>query len=95
MMATLADLVTIGELARRAGVATSALRYYEQLGLISSQRTAGGQRRYMAVVEDRSAEEERDLAQLQIGAMMDTAGVGLATFQYSRSRASSRGESMT
>jgi MerR family redox-sensitive transcriptional activator SoxR len=45
-MAKLADRVTIGELARRAGVATSALRYYEQLGLISSQRTAGGQRRY-------------------------------------------------
>src|SRR5260370_19139635 len=45
-MAELADRVTIGELARRAGVATSALRYYEQLGLISSQRTAGGQRRY-------------------------------------------------
>lgn len=45
-MAKLADRATIGELARRAGVATSALRYYEQLGLISSQRTAGGQRRY-------------------------------------------------
>ncbi len=37
----------------------------------------------MAVVEDRSAEEERDLAQSQIGALMDTAGVGLATFQES------------
>jgi PAS domain S-box-containing protein len=35
----------------------------------------------MAMVEDRSVEEERDLAQMQIGAMMDTAGVGLATFQ--------------
>ena len=45
-MASLADHATIGELARRAGVATSALRYYEQLGLISSARTAGGQRRY-------------------------------------------------
>jgi MerR family transcriptional regulator, redox-sensitive transcriptional activator SoxR len=45
-MAKLADHATIGELARRAGVATSALRYYEQLGLISSQRTTGGQRRY-------------------------------------------------
>ena len=33
----------------------------------------------MAVVEDRSAEEERDLAQLEIGALMDTAGVGVAT----------------
>lgn len=46
MMTKLADRVTIGEIARRAGVATSALRYYEQLGLISSQRTTGGQRRY-------------------------------------------------
>ncbi len=46
-------------------------------------RTPGGQRRYMAVVEDRSIEEERDLAQMQIGALMDTAGLGLATFQES------------
>jgi len=46
-------------------------------------RAVGGQRRYMAIVEDRSAEEERDLAQSQIGALMDTAGVGLATFQES------------
>ena len=46
-------------------------------------RTSDGQRRFMAVVEDRSAEEERDLAQMQIGALMDTAGVGLATFQES------------
>lgn len=45
-MSSLANRVTIGELARRAGVATSALRYYEQLGLISSERTPGGQRRY-------------------------------------------------
>ena len=39
-----------------------------------------GQRRFMGVVEDRSMEEERDLAQVQIGALMQTAGVGLATF---------------
>jgi MerR family transcriptional regulator, redox-sensitive transcriptional activator SoxR len=45
-MTKLANRVTIGELARRAGVAASALRYYEQLGLISSDRSAGGQRRY-------------------------------------------------
>lgn len=44
-------------------------------------RSPGGQRRYMAVVEDRSVEEERDLAQMQVGALMDTAGVGIATFQ--------------
>jgi PAS domain S-box-containing protein len=51
--------------------------------IVRSYRTVGGQRRTMAVIEDRSAEEERDLAQLQIGALMDTAGVGLATFQES------------
>jgi MerR family transcriptional regulator, redox-sensitive transcriptional activator SoxR len=45
-MTKLADRVTIGEFARRAGVAASALRYYEELGLICSERTAGGQRRY-------------------------------------------------
>lgn len=36
----------IGELAERAGVATSALRYYESEGLIASERSPGGQRRY-------------------------------------------------
>jgi len=39
-------LLTIGEVAERAGVATSALRYYEKEGLIESTRTDGGQRRY-------------------------------------------------
>ncbi len=38
--------LTIGELASRSGVATSALRFYEAEGLISSQRTDGNQRRY-------------------------------------------------
>jgi len=46
-------------------------------------KAPGGAPRFMAVVEDRSVEEERDLAQVQIGAMMDTAGVGLATFAES------------
>lgn len=54
-MAKLADRVTIGEFARRAGVAASALRYYEQLGLISSERSAGGQRRYARVMLRRVA----------------------------------------
>jgi MerR family transcriptional regulator, redox-sensitive transcriptional activator SoxR len=38
--------LTIGRLAERSGVATSALRYYESRGLIRSERTAGNQRRY-------------------------------------------------
>lgn len=38
--------LTIGEVAARSGVATSALRFYEAEGLISSTRTTGNQRRY-------------------------------------------------
>ncbi|WP_205473749.1 redox-sensitive transcriptional activator SoxR [Nocardioides sp. SYSU D00038] len=38
--------ITIGHLAERSGVAPSALRFYEDRGLISSVRTAGNQRRY-------------------------------------------------
>lgn len=40
------ELLSVGEVARRAGFATSALRYYESAGLLTSTRTAGGQRRY-------------------------------------------------
>lgn len=36
----------IGEVARRAGVSTRALRYYEEQGLLSSERTPSGQRIY-------------------------------------------------
>lgn len=39
-------LLTIGELSARSGVAASALRFYEQQGLIRSTRTGGNQRRY-------------------------------------------------
>jgi MerR family transcriptional regulator, redox-sensitive transcriptional activator SoxR len=38
--------LTIGDLAARSGVATSALRYYEDQGLIRAERTSGNQRRY-------------------------------------------------
>src|SRR3954452_18988328 len=40
------DLLTIGELATRSGLAPSALRYYEELGLIASTRTPSGRRRF-------------------------------------------------
>ncbi len=40
------DLLTIGEVSRRSGVASSALRFYEQRGLISSERAGSGHRRY-------------------------------------------------
>jgi MerR family transcriptional regulator, redox-sensitive transcriptional activator SoxR len=38
------DALAIGEVARRAGVAASALRFYEQQGLIAGGRSAGGRR---------------------------------------------------
>jgi MerR family transcriptional regulator, redox-sensitive transcriptional activator SoxR len=41
-----ATRLSIGELAARCGVRTSALRYYEAQGLIAAERTAGAQRRY-------------------------------------------------
>jgi len=40
------ELLTISEVARRSGVAASALRFYEQRGLIASERAGSGHRRY-------------------------------------------------
>ncbi|MEO8922524.1 MAG: PAS domain S-box protein [Caldimonas sp.] len=59
--------------------------------MVRCYRTATGERRYMGIVEDRSVEEERDLAQMQIGAMMDTAGVGITTFEESSGWVRQRG----
>ncbi len=42
----MAALLTIGEVARRSGVAASALRFYEERGLIASERAGSGHRRY-------------------------------------------------
>lgn len=39
--------ITIGALARRTGLAHSAIRYYEDEGLVHPERTAGGQRRFL------------------------------------------------
>jgi MerR family transcriptional regulator, redox-sensitive transcriptional activator SoxR len=38
--------LTIGEISRRSGVASSALRFYEERGLISSMRAGSGRRRF-------------------------------------------------
>ena len=48
-------MLTIGEVAERADVATSALRFYEREGLINSVRSDGGQRRYQREVLRRVA----------------------------------------
>ena len=42
----MAELLTIGDVARRSGVAASALRFYEERGLITSERAGSGHRRY-------------------------------------------------
>lgn len=54
-MTPLPDHITISELAKRSGVAASALRYYESLGLIAAERTSGNQRRYRRSVLRRVA----------------------------------------
>ena len=41
------DLLPIGELARRTGLAVSAIRYYEDKGLVQALRTSGNQRRFL------------------------------------------------
>jgi MerR family redox-sensitive transcriptional activator SoxR len=48
-------LLTIGQVADRCGIATSAIRYYEKQQLISSVRTSGNQRRFSREVIRRIA----------------------------------------
>lgn len=42
----MSTLLPIGEVAKRSGVAASALRFYEERGLIASERAGSGHRRY-------------------------------------------------
>ena len=51
----MAEMLTIGEVARRSGVAASAIRYYEERGLISSERAESGHRRFPRFVLRRIA----------------------------------------
>jgi MerR family transcriptional regulator, redox-sensitive transcriptional activator SoxR len=49
------DLLTIGEISTRSGVAASALRFYEERGLIACERAGSGHRRYRRPVLRRIA----------------------------------------
>ena len=51
----MSDLMTITEVAKRSGVASSALRFYESRGLIASERTGSGHRRFLRAVLRRIA----------------------------------------
>jgi MerR family transcriptional regulator, redox-sensitive transcriptional activator SoxR len=65
-------LYTVGEVAARAGVATSALRFYEDQGLIHSERTEVGHRRYHPDVLRRvSFIRTAQLVGLSLGAIRD------------------------
>lgn len=66
----------IGAVAARAGVAVSALRFYEERGLISSRRTAGGRRQYPRHVLRRLAFIQ---AAQRVGLSLDDIGAALAT----------------
>lgn len=63
--------LSIGQVAARSGLAVSALRYYEALGLIAANRTAGGQRRFERSVIRRLAFIQ--IAQ-QFGLSLDAVG---------------------
>jgi len=51
----LMELLSIGDVSQRSGVASSALRFYEERGLIASERAGSGHRRYPRAVLRRIA----------------------------------------
>jgi MerR family transcriptional regulator, redox-sensitive transcriptional activator SoxR len=74
-------VLTIGQLAERSGVATSAIRFYEARGLIASERTTGNQRRYLKSTLRRVAFIRT--AQ-RVGLSLEEIGEALATLPDSR-----------
>jgi MerR family redox-sensitive transcriptional activator SoxR len=73
--------LTIGELAARSGVATSALRFYEERGLIHAERTSSGHRRYLRSVLRRVA---FIVFAQRVGLTLDEVGVELAKLPENR-----------
>lgn len=63
--------LTIGDVARRAGVAATTLRYYEQIGLVAAPARLGGQRRY----------DESVLTRLEVIRLCKSAGFALEEIQ--------------
>ncbi len=63
--------LTIGEVARRTGVAATTLRYYEQIGLVSAPARLGGQRRY----------DDSVLTRLEVIRLCKSAGFALEEIQ--------------
>jgi len=75
------DLLTISDVARRSGVAASALRYYEQRGLIQSERAGSGHRRFPRAVLRRIA---FIVFAQKIGLSLDEVAVELSKLPHNR-----------
>ncbi len=73
--------LSIGQVAERTGAATSALRYWEDLGLIHSVRTTGNQRRYERATIRRVSFIR---AAQRVGLSLDEIGAALATLPEGR-----------
>lgn len=65
------DLIPIGTLSRRTGLAVSAIRYYEDRGLLTSLRTGGNQRRFL----------RSDIRRLSFVLIAQQLGLGLAEIE--------------
>ena len=65
------DLLPIGELARRTGLAVSAIRFYEDKGLVQALRTSGNQRRFL----------RSDIRRLSFILIAQKVGLGLAEIE--------------
>jgi MerR family redox-sensitive transcriptional activator SoxR len=76
------ESLPIGEVARRSGMAASALRFYETIGLIGSERSAAGRRRYPRAVLRRLAFIR---AARNVGLSLDEISEALATLPEGRS----------
>ena len=80
-MTRLATRLSIGDLSARSGVAPSALRFYEEVGLIDSERTSGNQRRYPRHMLRRIAFIR---AAQRVGLSLDEIGEALASLPAGR-----------
>lgn len=81
MPTTATDLLPVGQIAHRAGLSVPALRYYEQRGLITSERSAGNQRRYPRSVLRRLA---FIAAAQRVGLTLEQIAAALATLPTDR-----------
>ena len=77
----MSDLLTITEVSRRSGVASSALRFYEDRGLIASERAGSGHRRYPRAVLRRIA---FIVFAQKIGLSLDEIGLELSKLPHNR-----------